>query len=238
MQIPFFYISQYSPSDKLTPLDEDTSRHIVQVLRMKKGDALHLTDGKGNLFTASIEDNHKKHCTVRITHSESLPPPSRHLAIGISPLKNNSRFEWFLEKAAELGINEIIPVSCNRTVRQKFRTDRMKTILISALLQSRQVWLPVLHEPIGYELLFAQQEVVRCDQKFIAHCIESEKRNLSDLINESLKSQIILIGPEGDFTPEEVDFAIQNHFIPVALGDTRLRAETAGVAAAVLMRLV
>jgi len=238
MQIPFFYISHYSSSDIITRLDEDTSRHIVQVLRMKKGDALHLTDGKGNLFTASIEDDHKKHCTARITHSESIARPFRHVAIGISPLKNNSRFEWFLEKATELGINEIIPVLCNRTERQKFRTDRMNTILISAMLQSRQTWLPVLHEPIGYELLFAQHEVVNCAQKFIAHCIESEKRNLSDLINESLQSQIILIGPEGDFTSTEVEFAINNHFIPVTLGDTRLRAETAGVAAAVLMRLV
>jgi len=107
MQIPFFYISHYSSSDTITRLDEDTSRHIVQVLRMKKGDALHLTDGKGNLFTASIEDDHKKHCIARITHSESIAPPFRHLAIGISPLKNNSRFEWFLEKATELGITAI-----------------------------------------------------------------------------------------------------------------------------------
>jgi 16S rRNA (uracil1498-N3)-methyltransferase len=238
MQIPFFYISQYSPSDTITRLDEDTSRHVVQVLRMKKDDTLNLTDGKGNLFTAAIEDDHKRHCTVRITHSEYIAPPSRHLAIAISPLKNNNRFEWFLEKATELGINELIPVLCNRTERLKFRTDRMNTILISALLQSRQVWLPVLHEPIGYELFFAQQEVVNCDQKFIAHCIESEKRNLSDLINHALQSQVILIGPEGDFTAQEVEFAVNNHFIPVALGDTRLRAETAGVAAAVLMRLV
>lgn len=238
MQLPFFYISQYSPSSAIIQLDEDTSRHVVQVLRMKKGGALHLTDGKGSLFTATIEEESKKHCTVRITNSESIPPPSRHLTIGISPLKNSSRFEWFLEKTAELGINEIIPVLCKRTERQKFRTDRMNTILISAMLQSRQTWLPVLHEPIGYELLFAQHEVVNCDQKFIAHCIESEKRNLSDLINESLHSQIILIGPEGDFTSEEVEFAINNHFLPVALGDSRLRAETAGVAAAVLMRLI
>lgn len=238
MQLPFFYISEYSASSTIIQLDEDTSKHVVQVLRMKKGDALHLTNGKGNLLTASIEEDHKKHCTVRITHSESTPLPARHLAIGISPLKNNSRFEWFLEKATELGINEIIPVLCSRTERQKFRTDRMNTILVSAMLQSRQTWLPVLHEPIGYELLFAQHEVVNCDQKFIAHCIDSEKRNLSDLINESLRSQIILIGPEGDFTSEEVEFAISNHFIPVALGDSRLRAETAGVAAAVLMRLI
>lgn len=238
MQIPFFYISQYSSSDKIIQLDEDTSRHIVQVLRMNKGDTVHLTDGKGSLFTASIEDDHKKHCTVRIKNIEFIAPTSRKILIGISLLKNSSRFEWFLEKAAEVGINEIVPIQCNRTERQKFRRDRMNTILVSAMLQSRQVWLPVLHEPIGYELLFAQQEVVLASQKFIAHCIESEKRNLGDLVNESLRSQIILIGPEGDFTPEEVETATRNHFIPVALGDTRLRAETAGVAAAVLLRLV
>ncbi|MEO5563028.1 MAG: RsmE family RNA methyltransferase, partial [Chitinophagaceae bacterium] len=103
--------------------------------------------------------------------------------------------------------------------------------------QSRQVWLPMLHEPIAYELLFKQEEVVGTSQKFIAHCIETEKRNLSDLVNESLSSQIILIGPEGDFTKEEVDLAVHNHFIPVALGDTRLRAETAGMVAAVLLRI-
>jgi 16S rRNA (uracil1498-N3)-methyltransferase len=238
MQIPFFYISQYSPSDNIVQLDEDTSRHIVQVLRMKKGDSLHLTDGKGSLFTASIEDAHKKHCGVQILTTEFITPPSRKISIGISLLKNSNRFEWFLEKVTELGINEVIPIQCNRTERQKFRSDRMNTILVSALLQSRQVWLPVLHQPISFELLFAQQEVVRSSQKFIAHCIETEKRNLGDLINESLQSQIILIGPEGDFTPQEVELAIQNHFIPVALGDTRLRAETAGVAAAVLLRLV
>jgi 16S rRNA (uracil1498-N3)-methyltransferase len=238
MQIPFFYISQYSSSDKLVQLDEDTSRHIVQVLRMKKGDDLHLTDGKGSLFTASIEDDHKKHCGVRIINTEFIAPPPRKISIAISLLKNSNRFEWFLEKVTELGINEIIPFQCNRTERQKFRADRMTTILVSALLQSRQVWLPVLHQPIAYELLFAQEEVVSASQKFIAHCIETEKRNLGDLINESLKSQIILIGPEGDFTAQEVELAIQNRFIPVALGDTRLRAETAGVAAAVLLRLV
>jgi 16S rRNA (uracil1498-N3)-methyltransferase len=114
----------------------------------------------------------------------------------------------------------------------------MKSILVSAMIQSRQVWIPVLHEPIAYELLFKQEEVVNARQKFIAHCIESEKRNLADLVNETLPSQIILIGPEGDFSNDEVDLALANHFIPVALGDTRLRAETAGVVAAVLLRLV
>ncbi|MGK2860537.1 MAG: RsmE family RNA methyltransferase, partial [Chitinophagaceae bacterium] len=114
----------------------------------------------------------------------------------------------------------------------------MRNILVSAMLQSQQCWLPVLHEPIAYELLFRQEEVAGRAQKFIAHCIETEKRKLTQQINSSLPSQIILIGPEGDFTPAEIELATLHHFNAVALGDTRLRAETAGVVAASLLRLV
>jgi 16S rRNA (uracil1498-N3)-methyltransferase len=114
----------------------------------------------------------------------------------------------------------------------------LQGILISAMLQSQQCWLPVLHQPITFKLLLRQEEVVNTSQKFIAHCIEKEKRNLADLVNNSLSSQIILIGPEGDFTREEIDFANENHFDAVALGETRLRAETAGIVAAALLRLV
>lgn len=241
MQTPFFYINEYDGAAKEIDLDEDTSRHIVQVLRMKKGDAVNLTDGKGRLLNCGIIDDHKKHSRVKVTHSQtdkrSTSSQSRKTTVAISLLKNSNRFEWFLEKATEIGITEIIPFICNRTEKQKFRSDRMKNILVSAMLQSQQVWLPVLHEPIAYELLFKQEEVIAASQKFIAHCIETEKRDLNDLVNESLPSQIILIGPEGDFTKEEIGLAVQHHFIPVALGETRLRAETAGVVAATLLRL-
>jgi 16S rRNA (uracil1498-N3)-methyltransferase len=235
VQLPFFYIDQ-NVTREIT-LDEDTSRHIVQVLRMKKDGLLRLTDGRGTLLTASVIDDHKKHCTVRVIDSQFTPQVSRKITIAISLLKNTSRFEWFLEKATEIGVNEIVPLICQRTEKQKFRSDRMKNILTSAMLQSQQVWLPVLHEPIAYELLFRQEEIAGYSQKFIAHCLETEKRNLSDLVNESLPSQIILIGPEGDFTSEEINQAIQQHFIPVALGQTRLRAETAGMVAAALLRV-
>jgi len=150
-------------------------------------------------------------------------------------LKNSNRFEWFLEKATEIGINEIIPLICERTEKQKFRYDRMKGICTSAMLQSQQVWLPILHEPRPFNHLTIEQ--FKQSQKFIAHCIEEKKRNLSDLVNDSLPSQIILIGPEGDFTPDEIQLALQNHFIAVSLGETRLRAETAGVVAATILRI-
>ena len=237
MDHPFFYISEYDASKRKILLDEENSKHVVQVLRMKSGDRLNLTDGKGNLLTAAIVGDHKKHCEVRIEEARHKEQGSRKISIAISLLKNSNRFEWFLEKATEIGINEIIPLICKRTERQKFREDRMNNILVSAMLQSQQCWLPVLHKPIDYELIFRQEEIMHASQKFIAHCIEDKKRNLADLVNETLASQIILIGPEGDFTDEEVQLAIHNHFDAVSLGETRLRAETAGVVAATILRI-
>jgi 16S rRNA (uracil1498-N3)-methyltransferase len=237
MKLPFFYIANANATDDLLVLDEDTSKHVVGVLRMKRGEALHITDGKGNLFTATIADDHKKRCAVKITDTQLIVPPQRKVIIGISVLKNTNRFEWFLEKATEIGITAIIPLVCERTEKEKFRRDRMLHILTSAMLQSQQCWLPVLHEPIGYELLFAQEEVVNTAQKFIAHCIETDKKDLLNITDKAAASQIILIGPEGDFTPAEVDMALQQNFVPVSLGDTRLRAETAAMTAAVLLRI-
>ncbi len=237
MALPFFYIANYDPSASTITLDEENSRHTIQVLRMKAGDNLNLTDGKGNLLTVEITDDHKKKCVVQVKGKKFLHAPARKIFIAISLLKNANRFEWFLEKATEIGISEIIPLICHRTEKEKFRHDRMEAILISAMLQSQQCWLPVLHEPIGFELLLRQEEIVNASQKFIAHCIEDEKRMLADLVNDSLASQVILIGPEGDFTPEEIEFARANHFDAVSLGDTRLRTETAGVVAATILKI-
>src|SRR5580765_1658640 len=126
MTLPFFYISEYAPSQKEIVLDEDTSRHVVQVLRMKEGEKLNLTDGKGNLITAEVIDAYKKNCSVKIIDTQLTNQDSRKVTIAISLLKNTSRFEWFLEKATEIGISEIIPLICERTEKQKFRYDRMK----------------------------------------------------------------------------------------------------------------
>ena len=234
MTLPFFYIAGYNSSQKEIVLDEDTSRHVVQVLRMKEGEKLNLTDGKGSLITAEIADAHKKHCSVKIIDSQLTAHDSRKVTIAISLLKNTSRFEWFLEKATEIGISEIIPLICERTEKQKFRLDRMKGICISAMLQSQQCWLPELHEPGKYveyiKSITDNSEVT----KFIAHCEESTgKKNLSTF--QLLNHSIILIGPEGDFTKNEIELALQNNFIPVSLGETRLRSETAGMVAATLL---
>ncbi len=234
MALPFFYIAEYTDSQKTITLDEDTSRHVVQVLRMKAGEQLNLTDGKGTLLTCEITDDHKKHCVVAIKEVRHKAEGARKISVGISLLKNSNRFEWFLEKATELGVTGIIPLICERTEKEKFRHDRLQGICISAMLQSQQVWLPVLHEPVSFtDLQFSQYSN---HQKFIAHCEESNKTPLTDQPINQLT--IILIGPEGDFTPAEIELAVSNGFIPVALGDTRLRTETAGVAAATLLCLV
>jgi len=237
MSLSYFYIDQFDPGSKEIILDEDTSYHIVQVLRMKPKEKLQLTDGKGNLVTGNIAECHKKHCTINVEEARHREQNTRRISIAISLIKNTSRFEWFLEKATEIGVTEIIPLVCERTVKEKFRYDRMKGICISAMLQSQQTWLPLLHEPVAYDLLFRMGEVAAVSQKFIAHCVEAERRHLTELCDVSLPSQIILIGPEGDFSPGEIELAIRMNFMAVSLGETRLRTETAGVVAATLLRL-
>ncbi|MFM6924725.1 MAG: 16S rRNA (uracil(1498)-N(3))-methyltransferase [Ferruginibacter sp.] len=235
MALPFFYKEDLVASSTDIMLDEATSKHMVQVLRMQNGEQLQLTNGKGDLFTAEITDNNRKRCTVKIVEQFNIQHSAFNISIAISPVKNNTRFEWFLEKATEIGVSEIIPLICSRTEKSAFKFDRMKSILVSAMLQSQQCWLPVLHEPAKLTALVTSSTH---QQRFIAHCIDDAKRNLVDLNNASLPSKIILIGPEGDFTEDEIKLALDNHFSAVSLGQTRLRTETAGIVAATLLCLI
>jgi 16S rRNA (uracil1498-N3)-methyltransferase len=240
MDLPFFYKEDIDLSTTDVVLDEASSKHIVQVLRMQNGEQLQLTNGKGNLFSGEIIDNNRKKCTVSIIQKSEIVNLKSKITIGISLIKNSTRFEWFLEKATEIGVSEIIPLVCERTEKTTLKMERMKSILVSAMLQSQQCWLPVLHEPVQYGKLWQSSKTLpKLDvyqQKFIAHCIDNAKRNLADLVNESLSTKIILIGPEGDFSPGEIELALQNHFNAVSLGDTRLRTETAGIVAITLLR--
>jgi len=235
MALPFFYKEDIKAPVWDVVLDEDSSKHIAQVLRMQNGEQLQLTNGNGDLFTAEITDNNRKRCAVKVLGTTNYQRPTVNITIAISLIKNSSRFEWFLEKATEIGVKDIIPLVCERTEKTAFKFERMKSILVSAMLQSQQTWLPALHEPTKFARLV---ESATHQQKFIAHCIDGAKRNLAKMINGSLSSKIILIGPEGDFTDTEIEQALQNHFIAVGLGDTRLRTETAGIVAATLLRLV
>ena len=229
MALPYFFVEELK--EKTVRLDEDTSKHMIGVLRMKRGEEVLLTDGKGHKAKAAISDDNRKRCVVDILSIETEEDRTPRVSIAISIVKNASRFEWFLEKATEIGVTEIIPLLCERTEKEKFRYDRMKGILVSAMLQSQQTWLPVLHEPQPFEQLV---KAAKGPQNFIAHCLPDEKQQLSTLVTQN--SSLILIGPEGDFTPKEIGLALEHGFIPVALGHTRLRTETAGMVAAVLLR--
>jgi len=232
MALPFFYSDAIQKEQSTVVLNEETSRHIVQVLRMNNGEQINLTDGLGSLFTAEITDNNKRKCTVKIVSTSFQSYPFTNITIAISLLKNAHRFEWFLEKATEIGVSEIIPLICERTEKQHFRQDRMKGILISAMLQSQQNWLPALHEPVKFSAYIKQQITGR---KFIAHCEDENKQKLNSSPLEEKEPALILIGPEGDFTKSEIEDALQHKFVAVSLGRTRLRTETAGVVAATLL---
>jgi 16S rRNA (uracil1498-N3)-methyltransferase len=236
MALPFFYKEDIDAAAAAVVLDEDTSKHMVQVLRMQNGEQLQLTDGRGKLFNCEITDNNRKRCTVSIKTTTHHPARETKTSIAISLLKNVNRFEWFLEKATEIGVTEIIPLICARTEKQNFKTARLQSILISAMLQSQQCWLPKMGEPVAYKKVLERLKASGEEQKFIAHC-EDENNKItltSKLLNPSTP-KLILIGPEGDFTSEEIQLALQKDFIPVSLGNTRLRTETAGVVAATLL---
>lgn len=234
MALPFFYKEDSTTSSTQIILDENTSKHIVQVLRMHNGEQLQLTNGKGGLFICEIIDDNRKKCVVKILNHSLLPPHNLTISIAISLLKNTTRFEWFLEKATEIGVTEIIPVICERTEKIAFKFERLNTILVSAMLQSQQCWLPLLHQPIAYSK-FTKQPFKKTI-KFIAHCESQETKQLLTSHHSPLTKKLICIGPEGDFTKAEIELALQHNFASVSLGNRRLRTETAGIVALVMLQ--
>lgn len=210
--------------------DETESRHLTQVLRRKVGDAVQLTDGLGHLFSGEILEVGKRTCAVAIQETINnfeARPFSLHVAI--APTKNMDRFEWFLEKATEIGIDEITPLICKRSERTVVKTERLKGVLASAMKQSLKAFLPTIHEAVDFQQ-FMKQKFSESDQKFIAYCNDSERHPLSKMYEKS-KNCVLLIGPEGDFTEAEVAMAFKQNFVGVSLGNSRLRTETAGVVA-------
>ncbi|MEG1266762.1 MAG: 16S rRNA (uracil(1498)-N(3))-methyltransferase [Myroides sp.] len=205
--------------------DKEESKHIVKVLRKSEGSILHITNGKGFLFICEIILASEKKCVVRINESQFTEPRSFRIHMVVAPTKMNDRYEWFLEKAAEIGVDEITPIICDHSERKIIKTERFDKILISAMKQSNQMYLPVLNEPIKLTD-FLSKEI--SGQKFIAHCEESDKVELKDRIKIQ-QNYTLLIGPEGDFSTNEINKALANGYLPVALGSTRLRTETAAL---------
>ena len=195
---------------------------------MQIGESIMLTNGNGTSAVATIEQADKKQLVVSLGKLLHYPPPEKKIILGLSLLKNAARFEWMLEKITEIGVTDIIPILSERTERQHFRHERLSQIIVSASLQSGRFYFTRLHAPIKFQHLF---ELELPKARYIAHCMEGEKKKIVGQQEDS----ITLIGPEGDFTAAEVELALKHQFNAVTLGDTRLRSETAGVVAAVLL---
>ncbi|MBS1584297.1 MAG: 16S rRNA (uracil(1498)-N(3))-methyltransferase [Bacteroidetes bacterium] len=236
MALPIFFHNAVLQRGKELWLGEDTARHVVQVLRMSTGEELQLTDGKGHAATASIVRADKKKCLVRLDDVTFHAAPAVALHLAIAFTKNTSRNEWLLEKAAELGVRSIIPLSATRSERERIRYDRWQNILVSALLQSQQYHLPVLNEAMTLQAITVQYENV--EQKLIGHCIEEfDRRPIREMLKPG-KETIVLIGPEGDFTEEEVNLCLKAHYEGISMGIQRLRTETAAMAVCAYFNLV
>lgn len=224
MPVPYFYEAQLTSNPSVYTLSEETSKHCVQVLRMKAGDRIDLTNGIGQLFEATINIADKRNTTVQIQAQKTITPSTQKIILGISLLKNVTRLEWLLEKATEMGVHTIVPLICDHTIHERFKTERMQNILQSAMIQSQQVWLPILAEPTPFDQFLANYNA---SQKLIAHCEPKEKTNIKQL---TVKDDcILLIGPEGDFSTKEIELALSQNYEAIHLGPTRLRTETAGL---------
>jgi 16S rRNA (uracil1498-N3)-methyltransferase len=223
-----FYTPDINPKLSQYFLSEEESKHAIRVLRLVVGDLVTLIDGKGGFYNAEIQDAHPKRTILHINSVElNYQKRNHYLHIAIAPTKNIERTEWFLEKATEIGIDEISLIICQRSERKEVKVDRLNKIITSAVKQSIKAYHPVLNEVVTFnQFIKANTD----NQKYIAHCINSEKATLSQTLVPG-GNTLILIGPEGDFTPHEVDTALQSGFNPISLGESRLRTETAALEA-------
>ena len=230
-----FYAPDITPP--VYTLCEEESKHCIKVLRLAVGDSLHVTDGKGNLYLCRITIADARRCTIEVveTHEEFEKMPYQ-LTMAVAPTKNIERFEWFLEKATEVGVTRFVPIVCDHSERRIIKHEREERVITSAVKQSLKAYHPTLDE------LTPLRKLIAADfegQKFIAHCDSSFdekgfKREYLPSIIKKNENILILIGPEGDFSPEEINFALENGFQPITLGEQRLRTETAAVVATVM----
>ena len=227
-----FYVPNISGAEVI--LDETESRHAVKVLRLSTGDSVQLIDGKGNFYEAEISNAHPKKCKLSILKTiHEFGKRYFQIHIAIAPTKNIERFEWFLEKCTEIGIDEITPILCDHSERKAIKPERLEKILVSAIKQSLKAYLPKLNELTSFKDFIPGSTT---KNKYIAHCYDGNKIHLT---NENLKNEdvLILIGPEGDFSLEEVEFAKNHGFKEITLGTSRLRTETAGIVACHIINL-
>jgi 16S rRNA (uracil1498-N3)-methyltransferase len=224
MTVPYFYEPTLAAQTTTHLLSEETSKHCIQVLRLKEGDRIDLTNGHGIIFESIITVAHKKNASVQIHSHKFIERSQQNIILGISLLKNATRLEWLFEKATEMGIQKIVPLICERTIHERFKMDRMQNILQSAMIQSQQTWLPILTMPVNFDNFIKNHKAT---QQLIAHCEPADKKNIKAILPND--DCILLIGPEGDFSPNEISNAHDHNYEAIHLGPTRLRTETAGI---------
>ncbi len=229
-----FYNPDITENDTEFSFDKEECRHIVKVLRKSEGDTIHITNGKGELFIAEIILADLKNCTAKITERQLQSPKTYYLHMVVAPTKTNERYEWFLEKATEIGVDEITPVICDHSERKVIKTERYQKIIQSAMKQSLSYYMPALNDPINFSD-FIKKNV--SGQKFIAHCEDSQKMPLQRVALADHKITI-LVGPEGDFSIDEIKMSIKNGYTPISLGNNRLRTETAAIVACHTVSLI
>ncbi|WP_299682921.1 16S rRNA (uracil(1498)-N(3))-methyltransferase [uncultured Dokdonia sp.] len=223
-----FYSASITPTSDVYTFPREESKHIVRVLRKQIGDHVTITNGKGYLFKGEIITNNPNKCSIKLHSAVFQEPRPYKLHIAIAPTKGNDRFEWFLEKSTEIGITEITPILCDHSERKQIKEERFNKILQSAMKQSLQTHLPILHPLTSFKDFLKSN--THTSFSGIAHCEESEKSPLTKELTDS-KDILILIGPEGDFSISEIQQAIDLGFTQISLGDSRLRTETAGIIA-------
>ena len=229
-----FYNPQLNETTKNFTFDSGESKHIVKVLRRNVGDELQITNGKGLFFTASISSADPKNCSVEIIEVKKDHPKKYWLHMAVAPTKMNDRFEWFLEKATEIGVHEITPIICNRSERKVVKLERFNKVVQAAMKQSFQAYLPKVNEPISLEEFL---ESPKAGLLLIAHCENSERFELKRRVAPD-NPVTILIGPEGDFTPAEIKKAGKQGYVPISMGDSRLRTETAAIVACTTVAII
>ncbi|MFD0701230.1 16S rRNA (uracil(1498)-N(3))-methyltransferase [Myroides pelagicus] len=223
-----FYSPNIQPDHTDFTFDKEESKHIVKVLRRKIGDTLYVTDGLGNLYTTEIVLDSDKACKTHILSYETKEATPFRLHLAVAPTKMNDRYEWFLEKATEIGIHEITPIICEHSERKVVKTERFEKIIQSAMKQSLQTYLPKLNEPITLKNFLNQNHQ---DERYIAHCENDQEKVLLKEAIPAHKNYLLLVGPEGDFSASEISLALEKGYKPVSLGHTRLRTETAALVA-------
>ena len=229
-----FYNADLDNSSKQFNLSPEESRHIVKVLRKKEGDLLTITNGKGYLFEAEILAADPKKCRAQIIKAKRTIPRLHSLHMAVAPTKMNDRYEWFLEKATEIGVSEITPIVCDHSERKVIKHERYQKVILSAMKQSLQTFLPKLNPLVDFKSFVEHN---RPGLEFIAHCNEGDKMELKRRVAPD-KDVVILIGPEGDFSEEEISLAVKNGYVPVSLGRNRLRTETAALVACTTVAII